>query len=94
MSARHFGLTTRSASGAQPPSGPLPSADTTRADNVIQLAGRSSPARLNSRSKEVEPFFDHREFGSCVLFFFVVTAPAVLVTAAVVGYALFIAEPI
>jgi hypothetical protein len=85
--------TARSESGGQLPSGPPHSAYTTRADNVIQLASRLPPgtARLNSRSKEVEPFINPFEFGSYCLLVSVTLLPSLFVCAAVFVYAAFIA---
>ena len=82
----------RSVSGAQPRSGLHIGADT-HADNVIQLASRLPPgtARLNSRSKEVEPFIDPFEFGSNILFAAVVLAPIAIVGGIVIGYLAFVA---
>jgi hypothetical protein len=97
--SRNFGLTqinanqnvtTRAAVGGNQPRGPHIGADT-HADNVIQLVRRSSPARLNSRSQEVEPFFHPFEFGSYCLLFGVCALPALFVCAAVFFYAAFIA---
>ena len=65
--ARHWGIPNVTApmrSGVQPAPEPHIAPNTQR-DNVIQLVARSSPARLNSRSKEVEPFIDERELGAC-----------------------------
>jgi hypothetical protein len=77
---------------------PHTSPHTQAGSNIIQLADYRHPSledgRLNSRSQEGELFIQPFELGACCLFFLVVTAPAVLVTAAIVGYALFIAEPI
>lgn len=62
-------VTSRETVGGDQSPGSLHSArDTQRADNVIQLASRSSPARLNSGSKEGQLFIDERELGACCLF--------------------------
>ena len=85
--------TSRKAVGENQPSGSLCGADTTRPANVIQLASRLPPgtARLNSRSKEVEPFIHPFEFGSYCLLVAVALLPCLFVCAAVFFYALFVA---
>jgi len=79
-------------SGDEPSAG-APIAHDTQRDNVIQLASRLPPgtARLNSRSKEVEPFLHPFEFGSYCLLFGVLLLPSLFVCAAVFVYAAFIA---
>jgi hypothetical protein len=98
---RHFGFpseTSETASGDQPQSRSLHSAYTTRADNVINLADHypSRGDRLNSGRLTAAPLFipepiDHRELGAFVLSICFVCSPAIIVTAAVIIYALLIA---
>ena len=76
---RNFGIsfekvTTRPASGAQPPAGPHYSADTRADSNVIQLAALRPPGTvgLNSLAKERELSIRHRYDLGAVLFWAVV----------------------
>jgi len=102
---RHFGnpgKTSGTTPGVQPQSHSLPSAYTTRADNIITLANHrpprlseDTPARPNSDRLTVDPLFieeapfDHCEFGSWVFTFLFFAAPTVAVTLGVIGYALY-----
>jgi hypothetical protein len=91
--------TARSASGEQPQIGPRNVAYSTRDDsNVISLADHfpSRGDRLNSERLTVAPSFI-REFAAYALVFLYVMAPAVVVSACVVGYALYallVAQPV
>lgn len=99
---RNWGIsreTSGATSGDQPQLRSLHGPYTTRADNIIPFSrsprpSEDTPAWPNSRSQEVEFFIQPFEFGSYCLLVGFCLAPALIVGALVLGYALFIAEPI
>jgi hypothetical protein len=70
--------------------------DTLAHSNIVNLPSRSLPGGSNLAAASPRSSFllDLKEVLSLGLFLFVVLAPAMVVGAIVVGYALFVAEPV
>ena len=92
---RNFGIpntTSRRAVGGMTSPAALDAPDTQRANSVA--VARPPLVRINSRSKEVEPFIHGFELGSSLLFLFVVLLPIAIVGGVCIGYAALVSEPV
>jgi hypothetical protein len=88
--SRQFGLTSRSASGAQPPTGSLHGHDTQPDFPRSPSSFLESPRSVLESRQLSDPLLDERELGASLLFSAVLILPPFIVALVVIGYLKFI----